>query len=96
MGILPAEAFAVRYTVHTLKGYTPFQMVFVRGMTLPIKNTVNWKLIRQRKQAQTNYDNVHKNNNIVDHDFQVGDRFLLINNALYKYDAKYTNVAKMV
>ena len=53
MGILPAEAFAVRYTVHTLKGYTPFQMVFVRGMTLPIKNTVNWKLIRQHKQAQT-------------------------------------------
>ena len=37
MGILDAASFPVSYTVHTLKGYTPGQLVFVRDMVLPIK-----------------------------------------------------------
>ena len=57
-------------------------MVFFRDMVLPIKHIENWKLIRHRMQVQMNYDNKCENKNIVDHNYQVGGRFMLKNIAL--------------
>ena len=59
MVILSVTVFEIRSTVHTLKGYTPGQLIFGRYMVLPIKHISNWKLIPQRKQAQINYYNAH-------------------------------------
>ena len=39
-------------------------------MIIPIKNRVDWELIRQRRQTKTNKDNIRENNNRVDHDYK--------------------------
>ena len=67
MGILSAAESLVLYTVHTIKVYIPYQIVFSRDMIIPIKHIVNWKSIRQRNQTQINYDNVSKNTSRLEH-----------------------------
>ena len=87
MGIIADSEFEVHFIVHTLKVYTKGQLVFGRDMVLPIKHIANWKLIRQSKQAQINYDNVRKNKNRLDHDYQVRYRSMIRNNVSYKYQS---------
>ena len=50
-------------------------------MILLIKHTVDWKLICQQKQTQINRDNIRENIKRVDHDYKVGDKVMLNNNA---------------
>ena len=38
---------------------------------------------------QINKDNICKNNKRVDHDYKVGDKAMLTNNAAYKYETAY-------
>ena len=45
------------------------QLVFDCDMFLPIKHKVDWELIRQKNQTQTNKDNTHKNNKRDDNDY---------------------------
>ena len=47
-------------------------------MILPIKNRVDWELIRQRKQTQINIYNARENKRRVDYDYKVGDDVMLI------------------
>ena len=54
-------------------------------MIILIKNKVDWELIHQRKQTQK-IKIISENNKIVDHDYKVGDKFILTNNAEYKYE----------
>ena len=42
---------------------------------------VDYKLIRQKKQAQINKDNICENGNRVDHHYRVGDNIMLNNHA---------------
>ena len=35
---------------------------------------------------QINKDNIRKNNKTFDHDYKVGDKVMLANNAAYKYE----------
>ena len=55
-------------------------------MTLPIKQTVDWKLIRQQKQTQINKDDIHENRHRVDYDYKVRDNVMLNNYTAYKYE----------
>ena len=55
-------------------------------MILLIKNKVDWELIRQQNQMQINKDNIHKYIKRVDHDYKVGDKFMLNIYSLYKYE----------
>ena len=64
-----------------LKAYSPGQLVFGCDMILPIKQMVDYKLIRQKKQAQINKDNICENGNRVDHHYRVGDNIMLNNHA---------------
>ena len=57
------------------------QLVFGRDIILPIKHKVDWELIRQTKQTQINKYHIRKNIKRVDHDYKVGDKFMLNNNA---------------
>ena len=50
-------------------------------MILQMKNNVDWELIRQRNQMQTNKYKICKNNKRVDHDQKVGDKFMLDNHS---------------
>ena len=74
------------YIIHTLKGYALGWLVFGHDMILLIKYIVDWKLTCQRKQAQINYDYVQENTSRIDYDYQVVDKFMLINKAAYKYE----------
>ena len=58
-------------------------------MILPIKHMVYWELILQKKQTQINKDNIHKNRNWFDHDYNVGDKVMLNNHTAYKYETPY-------
>ena len=49
-GILAESAFAIFSTTNGKKGYSTGQLIFGRDMILPIKHTVDWELINQRKQ----------------------------------------------
>ena len=53
-GSLDAEVFAIHSPTNTEKGYIPGQLFFGQDMILPIEHTVDWELIRQKKQAQIN------------------------------------------
>ena len=50
---------------------------------------MNWELICQQKQKQINKDNISKNLKRVEHDYNVGDDFMLDNHAAYKYGTPY-------
>ena len=63
MVILYPVDSAVRYTVHTIKGYTPGQLVFEWEMVILIKYISICKLIFHSKQALINYNNIQKNKN---------------------------------
>ena len=58
-------------------------------MILPIKHTVYWELIRQRKQTQINKDHIRKNTKRVDHKYYVIDKVIINNHVAYKYENPY-------
>ena len=47
-------------------------------MILPIEHMVDWELMYQQNQTQINKYNIHKNRQRLDHDYKVGDNFMLI------------------
>ena len=65
------------------------QLVFGRDIILPIKHKVDWELIRQTKQTQINKYHIRKNIKRVDHDYKVGDKFMLTNLTVKKYKTPY-------
>ena len=70
-------------TKNKLKGYSysPGQLVFARDMILSIKHNVDWVLLCQQSQTQIIKDNIRENRNQVDHDYKIGDKFMLNNHA---------------
>ena len=51
-------------------------------MVIPIKHKSDWELIRQKKLTQINKDNICKNNKRVDHNYKVGVKAIIDNNAV--------------
>ena len=89
LDILYEETFVICSTTNRLKGYSPGQLVFGRDITLLIKHKLDWELIRQKNQTQINKENIHKNIKRVDHDYKVGDKFMLNNTTAYKYKTPF-------
>ena len=44
--------------------------------------------MRHKNQMQNNKDNIRENSKIVDHDYKVGDKVMLNNNAAFKYEPR--------
>ena len=88
-GILAALLFATCSTNNRLKGYSPGQLIFGCDMILAIKHMVDWGLIHQHNQMQINIDNTLENKYRVNHDYKVGDKFMLIYHTAYKYETPY-------
>ena len=88
-GIFSAAEFVILSTTNRLKGYSLGKLLCVRDMILLIKHTVDWELIRQRKQMLINKDNARENNHRVDYDYKVGDNTMLTNHNEYKYATPY-------
>ena len=90
MEILAAAEFAIFPTTNRKNVYSPVQLVLVNDMIFLIKHNVDQKLIRQRKQAQINKDNICENRHRVDHQYKVGDKVILTKHTVYKYETPYT------
>ena len=60
MGNLSAAAFVIFSTTNWQKGYSMGLLIFGCDMILLIENTLDWELIRQRKQTQITKDNIRK------------------------------------
>ena len=78
---LSETAFKIRSTTNRLKYYSLGQIIFLRDMIIPKKHKVDWGLIPQQRKTQINKDNILKNSKIVDHDYKLGDEFVITNNA---------------
>ena len=65
------------------------QSVFGCDTNIPIKHTLDWVLLHWQKQAQIKKDNIRKNSKIVDHHYKVGDKFMITDNAAFKYETPY-------
>ena len=87
--ILAASAFSIHSITNRMKCYFLGQFIFGRDMIISIKHMVDWELIRQRKQMEINKDNIRKNRNQVDHNYNVGDKCIINNHAVHKYEMPY-------
>ena len=85
-GILAATMSALRSTVHTTTQHTPTQLVFNRDSILNVPIEANWHLIKQRKQALINKGNECENRLRKDHTYNIGDKVLLKNAWLTKFN----------
>ena len=50
---------------------------------------MDWELVLQKKQKQTNKYTIHKNNKSVDHNYKVRNKLILDNNDYFKYEIMY-------
>ena len=50
-------------------------------MIFLIKLKADWELTSHKYQMQINKDNIHKNRKILDHNYKVGDKFIIDNKA---------------
>jgi hypothetical protein len=75
--LLSSSAYAIRSTFHTTLKATPGQLVFGRGMVLPIKIMADWGEIEQQRQKEMGCNNRRENASIISHDYNVGDKVLL-------------------
>ena len=87
--LLAAASFTIFYTKNRLKvivwaNYYLYVILFSWET-----NTLEWELIRQQKQTQTNKVNIHKNSKIVYQDYKVGDKTMLNYDAGFKYETSY-------
>jgi hypothetical protein len=78
---LSSAAYAIHSTFHTTLKATPWQLVFVRDMLLPIKFMADWGAIEQQLQKEMGRDNRRENASRMSHDYKVGDKVLLKNQA---------------
>ena len=75
--LLQAVAFAVRSTVITHLNHSPAQLVFNRDMILDIQQTIDWKLIHNKRESPAVGANIAENKKRVPHVYQPGNKVLL-------------------
>ncbi len=69
--------WAMNSTYHATLQATSAQLAFHHNMIMPTSYMAHWQSIRQRRQAITDRDNVHKNVRRVPHTYSVGDLVLI-------------------
>ena len=65
--------FSISATVGTATTYTPMQMVFGRDAILNIQHTVDWKMVKKRKQDLINKNNERENSKRIKYTYTPGD-----------------------
>ena len=84
MGILVVTAFGLCYMQHLIKVKSSVQLIVGRDLVILIKHIEDCKLVYQKNQAHSNYDNNYKIENMIFHNYQVGDMVMLRNKKSYK------------
>jgi hypothetical protein len=75
--LLAPVQWAMNSTYHTTLQATSAQLAFHCNMIMPTSYMAHWQSIRQRRQAITDRDNLHKNACQVLHTYSVGDLVLI-------------------
>ncbi len=75
--ILSSAQHAARCTINKNLGVSPGAMAFGRDMLLPMPAITGLRLIRARRQALTDQANLRENQRRRNHDYTVGDQFLI-------------------
>ena len=88
LGILAAALFAMCSTYHTTLRTMPGQLVFGRDMILNTQYLADWTVIKARKQQLIHKNNIIENSNIP-HQHKVGDKVMLENHCVNKYEQPY-------
>jgi hypothetical protein len=70
----------MQYISHHIKSNTG-QLVFGRDMVLPIKFMADWGAIEQQRQKEMGSSNRRENVSRISHDYKLGDKVLLKNQA---------------
>ena len=89
-GVLAATMFALRATHHTTLQASPMQLVFGRDAILNLKFSANWQFIKEQKQKLIHKNNQNENAKRIPHCYKVGDRVLVDEKPMSKYDPKYS------
>lgn len=88
--ILSSAAYGIRATAHTTMGISPAAIAFGRDMQLNIPIIADLNLLRQRRQAKTDYNFGRENARRTTKDYQVGDRVLIITDRPNKLEERAT------
>jgi hypothetical protein len=77
-------AWAISYTYHTILKASPGAAIFGRGILFDVLFMADWHKIGEPKQSLTDRGNQRKNTKRIDYDYNVGDKELLINEAILR------------
>ncbi len=87
---LDNAAWAINSTYHRVLTASPGAAIFGRDMLFNIPFVADWRKIGERRQSLTNCGNQRKNAKLIDYDYKVGDKVLVINEGiLRKADSAY-------
>jgi transposase InsO family protein len=76
--ILQLAAYAARAAIHTTMRVTPGSLAFQRDMILNIPLIADFKLLQARRQAAINMQLMRANKSRTPHDYQPGDKILVL------------------
>ena len=76
--ILASAQYAVRVCIHKTYGLSPGSIVFKRDMLLPIPVVVNLEMLRNKRQALIDQNNLRENQRRRHHDYNIGDQIMII------------------
>ena len=88
LGILTAALFAMCSTYHTMLR-VPGQLVFGRYMILNTQYLADWTAIKALKQQLICKNNIIENSKRIPHLYKVGDKVMLENHRMNKYEQPY-------
>ena len=76
--VLASAQYAVQVCVNKTYGLSPGTIVFHRDMLLPLPILVDLQLLREKRQVVIDKNNLRENKRRKEHDYMVGDQFLII------------------
>jgi hypothetical protein len=76
--------WAIRSIYHTVLKASPGAAIFGQDMLFDIPFVADWHKIGEQRQLLTNRDNQQENAKQIDYDYKVGDKVLVINEAILR------------
>jgi hypothetical protein len=87
---LDNTAWAICSTYHTVLKASPGAAIFGRDMIFDIPFVADWHKIGEQRQSLTNCGNQRENTKLIDYNYKVRDKVLLINEGvLHKAESAY-------
>jgi hypothetical protein len=81
---LDNAAWTIRSTYHTVLKASPGAPIFGQDMVFDIPFVADWRKIGERRQSLTDCGNQRENAKLIDYDYKVGDKVLVINEGILR------------